>query len=379
MPDFTDPSSRSPTRAPLRRVARAEDGRAARSAGPRIRGAHAAAFREGDPPLRAALSFQRVHQQLRLLRLLARQCHPARDARDRVRGEGGAASRGGRISQHLCSSRASIRSSSRAAISNAACARWRRRSRALALEVAPMETAEYAPLVAAGAEGLVVYQETYDRATYAEMHTAGPKTDFDWRLACPERAYAGGFRRIGIGALFGLSEWRAEALALAAHLEYLLRTLLEGAVHRQPAAAAPVRGQISRRASARRSRVRAAHLRVARLLSAGRASCSARARPALARRAAAARHHDDERRQPHRARRLHRRRAARICTSPCAARRSRPTRCSRRMRNATEQFEIADERSPAEIAALLRAARIRAGVEGLGPGDSRVVTISIER
>ena len=93
----------------------------------------------------------------------------------------------------------------------------------VALEVAPMEAEEYARLVAAGAEGLVVYQETYDRAAYAELHTAGPKKDFDWRLACPVRAYAGGFRRIGIGALCGLSEWRAEALALAAHLEWLLR------------------------------------------------------------------------------------------------------------------------------------------------------------
>ena len=93
----------------------------------------------------------------------------------------------------------------------------------VALEVAPMEAEEYATLVRAGAEGLVVYQETYDRAAYAELHTAGPKKDFDWRLACPERAYEGGFRRIGIGALFGLREWRGEALALAAHLEHLLR------------------------------------------------------------------------------------------------------------------------------------------------------------
>jgi 2-iminoacetate synthase len=93
----------------------------------------------------------------------------------------------------------------------------------VALEVAPMEVRDYARLAAAGAEGLVVYQETYDRAAYAEMHTAGPKKDFDWRLACPERAYEGGFRRIGIGALFGLSEWRAEATALALHLDHLLR------------------------------------------------------------------------------------------------------------------------------------------------------------
>jgi 2-iminoacetate synthase len=93
----------------------------------------------------------------------------------------------------------------------------------IALELGPMESAEYAPLVEAGAEGLVVYQETYDRGSYARMHTSGPKQDFNWRIDCPERAYAAGFRRIGIGALFGLSAWRPEALALAAHLEYLLK------------------------------------------------------------------------------------------------------------------------------------------------------------
>lgn len=91
----------------------------------------------------------------------------------------------------------------------------------LGIEVGPMEDDQYADLVSCGAEGLVVYQETYDRTAYAQLHTAGPKKNFDWRLDCPERAYAGGFRRIGIGALFGLADWRLEATALAAHLEYL--------------------------------------------------------------------------------------------------------------------------------------------------------------
>jgi 2-iminoacetate synthase len=94
----------------------------------------------------------------------------------------------------------------------------------VSLEVGPMETEDYIPLVRAGAEGLVVYQETYHRETYAALHLSGPKKDYGWRLACPERAYAAGFRRIGIGALFGLWDWREEAFALAAHLEYLLRT-----------------------------------------------------------------------------------------------------------------------------------------------------------
>jgi len=93
----------------------------------------------------------------------------------------------------------------------------------LSLEVGPMETADYQPLVGAGAEGLVVYQETYDRAVYAEMHTSGPKRNFDWRLETPERAYTAGFRRLGIGALYGLGDWRMEAVSVAAHAGYLLR------------------------------------------------------------------------------------------------------------------------------------------------------------
>ena len=93
----------------------------------------------------------------------------------------------------------------------------------VSLEVGPMETAEYRPLVAAGADGLVVYQETYDRAIYDDLHTAGPKKNFDWRLETAERAYAAGFRRLGIGALFGLADWRYEALCVAAQAEYLLR------------------------------------------------------------------------------------------------------------------------------------------------------------
>jgi 2-iminoacetate synthase len=93
----------------------------------------------------------------------------------------------------------------------------------VSLEVAPLETDEYRMTIGAGAEGLVVYQETYDRAIYETLHTAGPKKDFFWRLATPERGYAAGFRRLGLGALFGLAPWRQEAIALANHIEFLLR------------------------------------------------------------------------------------------------------------------------------------------------------------
>ena len=100
----------------------------------------------------------------------------------------------------------------------------------VSLEVGPMETEDYRPLVAAGSDGLIVYQETYDRAVYAEMHTAGPKRNFDWRLETPERAYAAGFRRLGISPLYGLADWRFEALSVAAHAEYLLRHCWKAAI-----------------------------------------------------------------------------------------------------------------------------------------------------
>jgi 2-iminoacetate synthase len=93
----------------------------------------------------------------------------------------------------------------------------------ISIEVGPMDTGDYVAVVEAGAEGLVVYQETYNRGVYAEMHTAGPKRDFDYRLDCAERAYAAGFRRLGIGALIGLSRWQDEVIALVAHLEHLFK------------------------------------------------------------------------------------------------------------------------------------------------------------
>ena len=100
----------------------------------------------------------------------------------------------------------------------------------ISLEVGPMEIEDYRPLVAVGADGLVVYQETYDRKVYAEMHTAGPKRNFNWRLETPERAYAAGFRRLGISPLYGLADWRLEAISAAAHADYLLRNCWKAAL-----------------------------------------------------------------------------------------------------------------------------------------------------
>src|SRR5437016_12326916 len=62
----------------------------------------------------------------------------------------------------------------------------------ISIEVGPMETEDYVPIVEAGAEGLVVYQETYNRGVYAEMNTAGPKLGCKYCTACAEREYGEG-------------------------------------------------------------------------------------------------------------------------------------------------------------------------------------------
>jgi 2-iminoacetate synthase len=93
----------------------------------------------------------------------------------------------------------------------------------IAIEVFPMSTDDYRRLEAAGVDGLTLYQETYDTATYDLVHPGGRKRDYRWRLEGPERGGAAGFRSLGIGALLGLADWRVEAVALALHAEYLTR------------------------------------------------------------------------------------------------------------------------------------------------------------
>lgn len=106
----------------------------------------------------------------------------------------------------------------------------RRRFASVSIEAAPLDTEGYRRMRAAGAEGVVAYQEVYNRKAYETVHTAGPKKDWAERLDVPERAAASGMRRIGIGALLGLSPWRQEALALAAHALYLQRVAWRAAL-----------------------------------------------------------------------------------------------------------------------------------------------------
>lgn len=91
----------------------------------------------------------------------------------------------------------------------------------VAVEVAPQYEDGYAELAAAGVDGVVVYQETYHRETYASVHLAGRKKNFDWRLETPERAGRAGMKRIGIGSLLGLADPWFDGIATFLHARWL--------------------------------------------------------------------------------------------------------------------------------------------------------------
>ena len=93
----------------------------------------------------------------------------------------------------------------------------------VSIEVFPMETDGYRRMVAAGVDGLTLYQETYDPLLYRELHPYGPKSDFFYRLQAPERAGLAGLRKIGIGSLLGLGDSLTDVFHSGLHALYLAR------------------------------------------------------------------------------------------------------------------------------------------------------------
>lgn len=93
----------------------------------------------------------------------------------------------------------------------------------LSIEVGTFNLEGYRRLVAAGIDGLALYQETYLADVYRRVHLAGPKTRFDRRLQAMDHGGQAGFRSLGIGALLGLGPWRHEAYHLAMHGRELTR------------------------------------------------------------------------------------------------------------------------------------------------------------
>ncbi|MEW5895325.1 MAG: 2-iminoacetate synthase ThiH [Candidatus Omnitrophota bacterium] len=91
----------------------------------------------------------------------------------------------------------------------------------LSLEIHPLDENGYRQLFRAGADGVTVYQETYDRQRYNEVHRAGKKQDYDFRYGTPERIALSGIRRISMGILLGLSPLAEDLHALFQHLEWM--------------------------------------------------------------------------------------------------------------------------------------------------------------
>lgn len=101
--------------------------------------------------------------------------------------------------------------------------RLRKKFSSISVEVYPMNTAEYSELLKAGIDGVTLYQETYDHQIYRYYHPAGPKSNYDDRLDALDRIARAGMREIGMGALLGLANWRLETLALAEHAHFLIK------------------------------------------------------------------------------------------------------------------------------------------------------------
>ncbi|WP_242203282.1 2-iminoacetate synthase ThiH [Aestuariivivens insulae] len=94
----------------------------------------------------------------------------------------------------------------------------------ITIEVQPLDQNEYEALIEANLYAVLVYQETYHRAEYKKHHPKGKKSNFDYRLETPDRLGRAGIHKIGLGALFGLEDWRADSFFTALHLKYLQKT-----------------------------------------------------------------------------------------------------------------------------------------------------------
>lgn len=94
----------------------------------------------------------------------------------------------------------------------------------ISIEIQPLDQDEYEQLIKDGLYATLVYQETYHRDTYKIHHPKGKKSNFDYRLETADRLGRAGIHKIGIGALFGLEDWRADSFFTALHLKYLQKT-----------------------------------------------------------------------------------------------------------------------------------------------------------
>lgn len=93
--------------------------------------------------------------------------------------------------------------------------------RRINVNVAPLTVEEFRRLKSAGIGTYQLFQETYHLPTYKKIHPKGPKSNYHYRLTAMDRAMMAGIDDVGIGALFGLYDYKFEVLALLYHAQHL--------------------------------------------------------------------------------------------------------------------------------------------------------------
>lgn len=89
------------------------------------------------------------------------------------------------------------------------------------INAAPLDIEGFRKVKEAGIGTYQIFQETYHPEAYTWYHPSGKKKDFEWRLTSLDRAQEAGLDDVGIGALFGLYDWRFEVLGLVRHTNHL--------------------------------------------------------------------------------------------------------------------------------------------------------------
>jgi len=92
------------------------------------------------------------------------------------------------------------------------------------INIAATTIEDYQKLKAAEIGTYILFQETYKRDRYAELHPSGPKHDYNWHTTAMDRAMKAGIDDVGIGVLYGLYDWKFETVAMFLHAEHLEKT-----------------------------------------------------------------------------------------------------------------------------------------------------------
>jgi len=88
------------------------------------------------------------------------------------------------------------------------------------INAAPLDIDGFRTVKEAGIGTYQVFQETYHPEEYKKYHLGGKKMDFNYRLTSLDRAQEAGLDDVGIGALFGLYDWRYEVMAMVRHTNH---------------------------------------------------------------------------------------------------------------------------------------------------------------